>query len=178
MKLKFLTIGTSLNPESHSQLLAQEAFKYMKTRGEDVELLDLRKIEKLPFCHGLTEVRPPFVMELMEKVKSAHGVLIATPVYDYSMTGGTKNFVEITREGWEDKIVGIVAAAGGVRSYLAPVAIMNSLMLDFRCVIVPSFVHAPGDIFTKEKTIDGDILKRVQEVAQKVIDFTYALKKP
>lgn len=174
--MKFLIIGTSLNPESNSQLLAQEAFKYIKGKG-DVELLDLRKIERLPFCHGLKEVRPPFVMELMEKVKNAHGVLIATPVYDYSMTGGTKNFVEITREGWEDKIVAVVSASGGIRSYMALTPLMNSLMLDFRCVIVPNFVHAPGDNFTEEKGINEDVLKRVQGTAQRLIDFTYALKK-
>lgn len=174
--LKFLIIGTSLNPDSHSQLLAQEASKYMKGKV-DVELIDLRKIENLPFCHGLQEVRPPFVMELMEKIKSAHGVLIATPVYGYSMTGATKNFVEITREGWDDKVVAFVSASGGVRSWMALTPLMNSLMLNSKCVIVPNFVHAPGDEFDEEKSINKDVVKRVQEVAQKLIDFTYALKK-
>lgn len=174
--MKFLIIGTSLNPESHSQLMAEEAFQYMKAK-EEVEYLDLRKIRTLPFCHGLKEKKPAFVIELMEKIKKADGIIIATPVYNYSMTGGTKNFVEITQEGWNGKVVGILAAAGGIRSYLAPVPLMNILMLDFKCVIVPNFVHAYGEDFDDNHRMSDGTLKRIKEVAQKVIDFTYALKK-
>ncbi|HEY2572914.1 MAG TPA: hypothetical protein VGH65_02555, partial [Verrucomicrobiaceae bacterium] len=44
-------------------------------------------------------------------------------------------------EGWKDKVVSFVANAGGDRSYLAPLPLANSLMVDHRCVIVPQFLY-------------------------------------
>ncbi len=55
--------------------------------------------------------------------------------------------IELAGSAWEDKIVGFLCAAGGMSSYMSVMAYANSLMLDFRCVIIPRFVYATGDIF-------------------------------
>ena len=63
------------------------------------------------------------------------------PVYNYQPNSAAKNFVEVTNDGWKDKVVSFVANAGGDRSFLAPMPLANSLMVDHRCVIVPQFLY-------------------------------------
>jgi hypothetical protein len=54
-------------------------------------------------------------------------------------------------------------------------AFANSLMLDFRCVIVPRFVYATGDSFDGDKLTDKKVAQRVKDVADELIRFTNAL---
>ena len=59
--------------------------------------------------------------------------------------------IELTGSSWEDKIVGFLCAAGGTTSYMSVMAYANSLMLDFRCVIIPRFVYATGNAFDDDE---------------------------
>ena len=77
---------------------------------------------------------------------------------------------------WEDKIVGFLCAAGGTASYMSVMAYANSLMLDFRCVIIPRFVFATGEAFDGEKITDKKIAERIEQVANELVRFTKALR--
>ena len=66
----------------------------------------------------------------------------------------TKNMIELTGSAWEDKIVGFLCAAGGHTSYMSVMSYANSLMLDFRCVIIPRFAFATSDAFDGERITD------------------------
>jgi FMN reductase len=84
--------------------------------------------------------------------------------------------IELTGSSWEDKIVAFLCAAGGMSSYMSVMAYANSLMLDFRTVIIPRFVYATGDAFDGDQLVDQKIEKRVQQVADDLIRFTTALR--
>jgi hypothetical protein len=55
-------------------------------------------------------------------------------------------------------------------------AYANSLMLDFRCVIIPRFAYATGDLFDDEKLSDKKIISRIEQVAAELVRFTAALR--
>jgi FMN reductase len=78
---------------------------------------------------------------MTERVKKAALIVVCFPVYNYQPNSAAKNFVEVTNDGWKDKVVSFVANAGGDRSFLAPMPLANSLMVDHRCVIVPQFLY-------------------------------------
>jgi FMN reductase len=84
--------------------------------------------------------------------------------------------IELTGSVWEDKIVGFLCAAGGEGSYMSVMAYANSLMLDFRCVIIPRFVFATSDAFDGENITDKEITKRIEQVADDLVRFTGALR--
>src|SRR6266487_2638974 len=77
---------------------------------------------------------------------------------------------------WQDKIVGFLCAAGGTASYMSVMAYANSLMLDFRCVIIPRFVFATSDAFDGDKIADKKVTARVEQVANDLVRFTAALR--
>jgi hypothetical protein len=52
----------------------------------------------------------------------------------------------------------------------------NSLMLDFRSIIIPRFVYATGDAFDNEKLTDKKIARRIEQVVSEFVRFTTALR--
>jgi FMN reductase len=84
--------------------------------------------------------------------------------------------IELTGSAWENKIVGFLCAAGGMSSYMSVMAYANSLMLDFRTVIIPRFVYATGDAFDGDTTSNSKIVDRIEQVADELVRFTSALR--
>src|SRR4029077_12039450 len=108
--------------------------------------------------------------------EAADAILVATPVYNYDVSAAAKNMVELTGSSWEDKIVGFLCSAGGMNSYMSVMAFANSLMLDFRCTILPRFVYATGDSFEGDELKDKKVVKRIEEAAAELIRFGEALR--
>jgi len=59
---------------------------------------------------------------------------------------------------------------------MSVMAYANSLMLDFRCVILPRFVFATGDAFDGDKITDKKISERIEKIADELVRFTKALR--
>lgn len=163
-----LIVSTSLNPDSNSRLLAQEAVRILAAEGADSQLLDLRD-HPLPLCDGGAAYGHPNVARVRDLLAQAEAVIIATPIYNFDGNAALKNLIELTGRAWENKTVGFLCAAGGKASYMSIMALANSLMLDFRCLIVPRFVYATADDFTEGKLTDGEQLKRVAQLARATV---------
>jgi FMN reductase len=63
-----------------------------------------------------------------------------------------------------------------MNSYMSVMAFANSLMLDFRCVIIPRFVYATGQAFDGEKLKDVKVSKRIEEAVGELMRFGQALR--
>jgi FMN reductase len=63
-----------------------------------------------------------------------------------------------------------------MNSYMSVMAFANSLMLDFRSVIIPRFVYATGRAFEDEELKDEKVGERIAELAAELIRFTGALR--
>jgi len=73
-------------------------------------------------------------------------------------------------------VVGFLCAAGGNSSYMAVMAYANSLMLDFRTVIIPRFVYATGDAFKGDEIVDKEMVTRIEQAGDELVRFTQALR--
>ena len=170
-----LVISTSGNPDSNSRRMGREAFKHLEKAGVACEWLDISEID-VPLCDADECYVEPGAKQLNEKIMWADGILIATPVYNYDVSATAKNMVELTGKSWEDKVVGFLCAAGGMSSYMSVMSFANSLMLDFRSVIIPRFVYATGRAFEGDQLVDAQIAARVEQLAADLIRFTRALR--
>jgi len=160
-----LIVSSSLRPESNSRILAGEALRVLEQERHAATLLDLRELE-LPLCDGGPSYDHPNVARAAALVSRADAVLLATPIYNYDASAAAKNLIELTGSEWEGKVVGFLCAAGGESSYMSIMSLANSLMLDFRCVIVPRFVYAAGDAFAGDRIADPEVGRRVAELAR------------
>jgi NAD(P)H-dependent FMN reductase len=172
---KHLVISTSGNPDSNSRRMGRFAFDYLQKRKVDSAWIDIREME-LPLCDADKCYGMPNAKRLSAAIEAADGILVAAPVYNYDVAAAAKNMIELTGSAWENKIVGFLCAAGGEGSYMSVMAYANSLMLDFRCVIIPRFVFATADAFQEDEVTDKKIIQRIEQVADELVRFTKALR--
>lgn len=166
-----LILSASLNPESNSRVLAQEAARGLAADGVAAELLDLRD-HPLPLCDGATAYGHPGVAPLRDKFAGAAAIIIATPIYNYDGNAALKNVIELTGKAWENKPVAFLCAAGGKSAYMAVMGLANSLMLDFRCLIVPRFVYATGADFGEGRVTNPEQVRRIAQLTQATVRLT------
>jgi FMN reductase len=172
---KHLVISTSGNPDSNSRRLGRAAFAHLQKQKVDCAWIDISEMD-LPLCDADKCYAMPGSKKLGAAIEAADGILVAAPVYYYDVAAAANNMIELTGSVWEDKIVGFLCAAGGEGSYMSVMAYANSLMLDFRCVIIPRFVFATSEAFDGENITDKKIRQRVEQVANELVRFTEALR--
>ena len=172
---KHLVISTSSNPDSNSRRMGRVAFAHLQKRKVDCAWIDISEMD-LPLCDGGKCYGMPGSKKLSVAIEAADGILVAAPVYNYDVAAAAKNMIELTGSAWQDKIVGFLCAAGGTASYMSVMAYANSLMLDFRCVIIPRFVFATSDAFDGDNIADKKVTARVEQVANDLVRFTEALR--
>jgi NAD(P)H-dependent FMN reductase len=173
--VKLLVVSTSGNPDSNSRRMARRAFKHLEKAKAECTWLDISELG-LPLCDADACYTQPAAQKVSKAIKAADGILLATPVYNYDVSAAAKNLVELTGNAWEEKVVGFLCAAGGMSSYMSVMAFANSLMLDFRSVIIPRFVYATGRAFDGDDLKDTEVGERIDELADELIRFTKALR--
>lgn len=171
----FLVLSSSLHPGSRSRILGRAAAEELQRLERENVWFDLVE-NPLPICDGASAYGDPNVIKLGELIESASAILIATPVYNYDVNAAIKNAVELTGKKWTGKTVSMMLAAGGNGSYMSAMGLANSLMLDFRCHIVPRFVYATGESFEGNELADEDIQGRVQLLVTETVQLADAIK--
>ncbi|MEM9645293.1 MAG: NAD(P)H-dependent oxidoreductase [Planctomycetota bacterium] len=169
-----LVLSSSLHPTSRSRILARETVARLQAASRAVELFDLAETP-LPACDGATAYGDANVVRLSELIVASDAILIAAPVYNYDVNAAAKNAVELTGKAWTGKVVGMMLAAGGQGSYMSAMGLANSLMLDFRCHIVPRFIYATGESFEGEGLADENISDRVNVLISETTQLADAL---
>ena len=61
------------------------------------------------------------IKEFREKVKNAKGIelIMAIPIYNFNVSSGAKNVIELGGKMLYDKVFGFICAAGGKSSYMS-----------------------------------------------------------
>lgn len=170
--MSFIVVSSSLNAQSKSAILAREAHRLLSAKAK-TEWLDLRELD-LPHCDGDKAYAHPNVRLVTKKLDEASCIILAVPIYNFDCGSSAKNLVELTGTAWEEKTVGFLCAAGGKSSYMSIMGLANSLMLDFRSLIIPRFVYADGSAFEGDKLKDKDITERIQQFVDAAIKLDAA----
>src|SRR5436190_15164450 len=171
----YLVVSTSGNPDSNSRRMGRIAFRRLEKAKVECQWLDISELD-LPLCDADVCYTKPGSQKVSGLIKAADGILLATPVYNYDVAAAAKNLVELTGSAWEEKVVGFLCAAGGMSSYMSVMAFANSLMLDFRTVVIPRFVYATGSSFTDGEMKDAKVAERIKDLAAELVRFTKALR--
>ena len=169
-----LIISCSLHPKSRSRILAE----LMGSEIKKSDYIDMRDYP-LPFCDGKATYGHELLPELKVKFENSSGIILAVPVYNYGLNSVVKNLVELIGDSWTNKPVAFICTAGSKSSYLAPLGLMNSLMLDFRCFILPRYVYATASDFNEDRTKleNKKIQERLLQLKDDFLKFSKALNK-
>ena len=146
--MKTLIVSSSLDPDSRSEELAQRAHARLLRSGEST-FISLKS-----FSLSGRDLHQPqassVYRNLHTRVAQADGLVLASPVYNWSCCAELKRFVEIVgttppdgsvKGAFFDKVVAFINAAGAPQSYMSFSSLATSMMLDFKCVISPYHVY-------------------------------------
>ena len=168
--MSYLVISTSLREGSRSKIMA----KALSDKISDVDFFDLQS-NPLPMCDGDKCYDLPEVIDFREKVNNAKGIIMAIPIYNFNVSSGAKNVIELGGKMLYDKVFGFICAAGGKSSYMSVMSFANSLMIDYRCFIIPKFVYALKSDFDGDEITSSDIKERISELGKDLIRISEAL---
>ena len=177
--VKIVGIAGSLRPESYSQQALKLAAQRVEALGAEVEILDLRQM-KLPFCDGEDNYSDyPDVEKLRNQVKSADGLILATPEYHGGVSGVLKNALDLMSfEHLSDKVTGLISVLGGQPNSNA----LNDLRLIARWVhawVIPEQI-AIGQAWkafdSEGKLLDEKLSLRFDKFAQSLVENTSKLR--
>ncbi|MEM7132413.1 MAG: NAD(P)H-dependent oxidoreductase [Chloroflexota bacterium] len=177
--MNIVLFSCSLHLQSRSFVLAQAAAEMLRNHGVEPRLYDLRQLD-LPLCGPPSATEASDTQKMIQVVRDADAILMAVPVYNFYANASAKNLIELTGRAWTDKIVGFLCAAGGQRSYMSVMNMANSLMLDFRCLVVPRFVYAVGDDFGDDRLetmyiSSPQVKERIEQLTSETVRLTKAL---
>lgn len=115
--MKVVGLGGSLRRDSLTYTALNLALAHVHEQGVETELIDLRTL-RLPFCSGEIEYPDfPDVEILRQKIKSAHGVIVATPEYHGCISGVLKNVFDLLDfDHVQGKVFALIAVLGGEQS--------------------------------------------------------------
>lgn len=167
-------VSSSLDPDSRSARIAQLCLANLGGHGVSTELIDLKSVPLGRFDND-TVYRTPEYSQLHAQIARADGLILCTPIYNWSVSSELKRLIEVTgstppdgslRGAWFDKVLTFAGAAGLPHAYMAFGPLANSLMLDFKCIV------NPYGIYLTRRDWDGNSLT---EAAQARLEKTLAV---
>ena len=167
-------ISCSLSPDSRSRVLANAAAGLLRSNEATVQLLDLRE-HPLPMCDG-EGCDERAIAPLRAAIQRCGCDPAGRANLQLRRERGREESHRADRQGLGRKARRVPSAAGGHGSYMSIMGLVNSLMLDFRCLVVPRFVYAVGNDFAGDEISSAKIRDRVQQLCSETSRIAMAMK--
>lgn len=175
-KIRVVGICGSLRKKSYTRVALKLALRGAEEAGAEVHLIDLRDYQ-LVFCDGgdSGDRIPRDVERLCEQVRSAQGILLATPEYHGGYSGVLKNALDLMGfDEFEGKMIGLVGVSGGNMGAFGALSALRSVGRALHAWVVPEQTAVPNvdEVFDDEgKCKDESIERRLKAVGRQVAKF-------
>lgn len=142
--IRIVAIGGSLDGGQSTRHALAQVLEGAQRAGAIGELLDIAELNLPLYVHGQTP--PEAAQKLIAAVRAADGLIWGSPLYHGSVSGAFKNTIDwlelLSRDAppyLTDKVVALVAAAGGVQG-LQAVNAMEQMVRSLRGITLPLVV--------------------------------------
>ncbi|PHN33133.1 NADPH-dependent FMN reductase [Pseudomonas sp. ICMP 460] len=113
-----VTLGGSPSQRSRSGVLLEKSRQWLQAKGVEVVSYQIRDFPAEDLLHARFD--SPNVIDLLQQVANADGLVIATPVYKASFSGALKTVLDLLPErALAHKIVLPIATGGSIAHMLA-----------------------------------------------------------
>ncbi len=153
----------STQAESRSLRLAEAAHHKLKLLDAAGRLIDLRE-KSLPLADAKQAATSPEIRAVQGSIQRGPAVVLAIPVKGHDISAAARNLIEATGDVWKDKIVALALSGKSRTGYMAGASVVTSLLFEHRCLIVPRYVYASSDDFSRGGVIGGELDERVNEL--------------
>ncbi|MCL4399585.1 NAD(P)H-dependent oxidoreductase [Candidatus Parvarchaeota archaeon] len=182
-KITVLGFAGSLRRDSFNKAVLNTAKRHAP-EGVEVEIFDL---EGVPLYNQDEEKNMPAkVVEFKRKIEQADAVLIVTPEYNRSIPGVLKNAIDYAsrpygHNSFDDKPVATIGASGG--EFIGTAVVQYHLRQVFSFLNMHPLERPQIFITNAEQkikggeVIDAHTIKLIEELLQRLAEWTLRLKK-
>ena len=185
-KLHVVGIGGTLREGSTGLSALKKALRAAEEAGATTELLDLRELDLPMYEPGKPlEEYGENVRELVEAMRGADALLLSTAAYHGTLAGITKNALDFAqflardeRPYLEDRVVGLIATAGGSMAAVNATNAMVNVVHALRGVAAPLSVPVTQSwkAFDEEGNIrDEGVDGRLESLGRLVVELAAKL---
>lgn len=168
--MKILGIVCSPRIGGNTELLVKEALNEAEKNGAEVEILRINDMHIQPCdgcesCHQTGEcyIRDD-MQKIYDKLLSADGIVLGTPVYLWSVTGQAKIFMDRTyalrypNHQLKNKVCGAIVVAGR-RGCMSALSLINNFFLGQDMLPVglgiAGYGTQKGEVLKDERSVNG-----------------------
>jgi FMN reductase len=178
-------IGGTATANSSTEQALSIALASVERRGGRVKMFGCTEITRLP--HYLTPSSRDAVdgLDLVNQVRAADGLIIASPGYHGSISGLVKNAIDYLEETAKDKRVyldglpvGLIVTAYGWQATGSTLAALRSIVHGLRGWPTPLGVaiNSSGGIFKDGSCTDTGVSAQLETIGRQVYEFSRRLK--
>jgi FMN reductase len=179
-------IGGTLREGSTGLSALKEALRAAKEAGATTELLDLRELDLPMYEPGKSlDEYEENVEKLVEAMRGADALLWSTAAYHGTLAGLTKNALDFAqylardeRPYLEDRVVGLIATAGGGMAAVNAINAMVNVIHALRGVAAPLSVPVTQSwkAFDEEGNVrDEGVARRLESLGGLVVEMAAKL---
>ncbi|NNM78703.1 NAD(P)H-dependent oxidoreductase [Sphingomonas sp. ID1715] len=179
-KLSIVGIGGTTSPGSSTEQALQIALRAAAAEGAEVTWFDGAALCALPhYAPGVLD-RSEEGRRLVEAVREAHGLVIASPGYHGSISGLVKNAIDYVEETSKDARVyldglpvGLIVTAYGWQATGSTLATMRSIVHALRGWPTPlgAAIRAVSGMFRDGQCTDAGASSQLELVGKQVVEF-------
>lgn len=173
-------LGGTTRQGSSSEQAARLALRYAESFGAEVVMLSGPELV-MPMYAPESPARAPEAQRLVELLRRADGVIIASPGYHGSISGLLKNALDYTEDMrsdplvyFEGRSVGCIACAAGWQATGTTLAALRSIVHALRGWPTPMGVqiNTAGKVFAPDgSALEDGTDRQVRLMAEQVVEF-------
>jgi FMN reductase len=173
-------LGGTVQPGSSTEKALAIALSSAERAGAEVLLLGGDILMQLPHYLTAEVASSPAASMLLNALRSADGVIIASPGYHGSVSGLLKNAIDYLEETAKEERayfhgipVGLIATAYGWQATSSTLSTLRTIVHALRGWPTPlgAAVNSSGGIFSGERCSDPKVIDLLDEVGRQVAEF-------
>ncbi|AIO36106.1 NADPH-dependent FMN reductase family protein [Burkholderia cenocepacia] len=173
-------LGGTSTPGSSTEKSLKIALSAAESAGADVQMFGCEVLASLPHYLASNAVENPCAALLLRAIRSADGVVIASPGYHGTISGLLKNAIDYLEETSKDDRpylegvpVGLIVTAYGWQATGSTLVTLRTITHALRGWPTPfgAAINSSGGIFMNDECIDPKIAESLQTVGRQVVEF-------
>lgn len=164
-------IQSSLRKDSNTAIVARAFAEKCDALGLHVHYVDLRNIN-MELCDARPlEEYSEDLRKVYDIMDNSQAVIFGMPVYQYSMSGVLKNFIDICGGALKGKRVGAIVNAGGPNCYMASRDLFDCLFYEYACNGIMPTPYTWSMDFENGAIKNEKVLEKLDALAQKMLSI-------
>ncbi|WP_233007913.1 NADPH-dependent FMN reductase [Rheinheimera faecalis] len=137
LSLKVVGLSGSLNENSRTTIALQQCLSFIEASGHSTHLFDL-KTKNIPFFSEANRQVSLTAQAMIDEIRTADALIIATPEYHGSYSGVLKNALDyLTKSEVETKAIGLIGVGAGQYGGYSAIDALANVMKTLHGIVLP-----------------------------------------